>query len=167
MAFLQTVVSPMKGAERISRNLGIYAGKITVSSYATTLVECTAITKYFVDIDSTETSAAQFPHGIVSCVADGISESGFAFKWDATTGAFRCYYPTSIAATGLTIAVNSNVAGGSALLFASGGGAGALHATSAVGNIVVPATLSEQVGSEANANDAVGSVNFIAIGFVR
>jgi len=167
MAFLQTVVSPMKGAERISRSLGVYAGKITVSSYATTLVECTAITKYFVDISSTETAAAQFPHGIVSCVADGISESGFAWKWDATTGAFRCYYPTNIASTSFTVAVDSNVDAGAALLFASGGGAGALHATSAVGNILVARAAAEVVGSEANANDAVGAVNFIAIGFVR
>jgi len=167
MAFSQTVVSPMKGAERISRSLGVYAGKITVSSYATTLVECTAITKYFVDISSTETAASQFPKGIVSCVADGVSESGFAFRWDATTGAFRCYYPTSIASTSFQIAVNSNVGAGAALLFASGGGAAALHATSAVGNILVARAAAMAKGSQATANAAVGSVNFVAIGFVR
>lgn len=167
MAFSATVQSPMSGAERISRSLGVYAGKITISSYATTLVECTAITKYFVDIANTETAAALFPKGIVACVADGISESGFSWRWDATTGAFRCYYPTNIASTSFTVAVDSNVGAGAALLFASGGGAGALHATSAVGNILVARAAAEVAGSEANANDAVGAVNFMAIGFVR
>lgn len=152
MAFGATVRSPMKNAERIGRNLGMYAGQITISSYATTLVECTAITRYFVNISNTETSAALFPHGIVSCVADGISESGFAFKWDATTGAFRCYYPTSIVFSGS--ATGGNLAWDSALA-----GVG-MQCASAPGTFY-------SVAREAAANNAVGKVNFVAVGFIR
>lgn len=152
MGFGVTVRSPMKGAERISRSLGVYAGRVTISSYATTLVECTAITRYFVDIANTETSAALFPKGIVSCVADGISESGFAWKWDATTGAFRCYYPTSIVFSGS--ATGGNVTWDSALA-----GIGMQAAS-------VPGTF-YSIGRQAAADDAVGTVNFVAIGLVR
>ena len=161
MAFSVTVKSPMKNAERISRSLGVYAGQVTISSYATTLIECTAITKFFKDISSTNATAALFPHGVVSCECDAISESGFAFRWDATTGAFECYYPT--VATSITLPVDSG-APGVALTFDSAGGAGALHATSAVGNITF--AFADAVGSEAGANDAVGTVNFVAIGLV-
>jgi hypothetical protein len=165
MAFSVTVNSPMKNAERISRSLGIYAGQVTISSYATTLVECTAITKYFKDVAHTGATAALFPHGIVSCECDAISESGFAWRWDATTGAFECYYPTSVAATTLGVAVNSDVSSGTiAVIY--GSGEKVLHATSGVGTLDVVQAATETAGSEANANDAVGTVNFIAIGLI-
>ena len=151
MAFSVTVKSPMKNAERISRSLGMFAGQITISSYATTLVECTAITKYFKPIGSTETTAALFPHGIVSMVVDPISESGFCWRWDATTGAFDCYYPTSIVFSGS--ATGGNLAWDSALA-----GVG-MQCGSAPGTF-------KSIGREATANDAVGTVNFVAVGFI-
>lgn len=152
MAFSVTVQSPMNKAERVSRSLGVFAGKVTISSYNTTLVECTAITKYFVDVGNTETSAALFPKGIVSMVVDPISESGFAWRWDATTGAFQCYYPTSIVFSGS--ATGGNVTWDSALA-----GVGMQAAS-------VPGTF-YSIGREAADNDAVGAVNFVAIGFIR
>ena len=151
MAFSQTVLSPMKKAERISRSLGVYAGRITVSSYATTLVECTAITKFFKDIGNTAAGAAAFPHGIVSCVADGISESGFAFHWDATTGAFRCYSPGSI--------LFSGSATGAGVTMISAAAQWTWQAVSKTGRHQI-------VGIEALANDAVGAVNFVAVGLI-
>ena len=165
MAFSVAVESPMDKPERISRSLGIYAGRVTISSYATTLVECTAITKYFRDISSTNSTAAKFPHGVVSMACDAVSESGFAWRWDATTGAFRCFYPTNDASWTISLPVDSGAAG-AALTFDSGGGAGKLHATSAVGNIDLAVAAVEAAASEANANDAVGWVNFVAVGFV-
>ena len=165
MAFSVTVKSPMKKPERISRSLGVFAGQITISSYATTLVECTAITKYFKPIGHTNATAALFPHGIVSMAVDPISESGFCWRWDATTGAFDCYYPTNDASWSINIPVDSG-APGTALTFDSGGGVGKLHAQSAVGNISLAVAAVEAAGSEANANDAVGTVNFVAIGFI-
>ena len=61
MAFNITVSSPMKNPERISRSLGVYAGQVAMSSYALTLIECTAITDKFVDISHTNATAALFP----------------------------------------------------------------------------------------------------------
>ena len=151
MAFSATVRSPLKKADRISRNLGIYAGQITISSYATTLVECTGITKFFKPISHTNATAALFPHGIVSCVAEGMSELGFVFRWDATTGAFDCYYPTSIVFSG-------SATGGNVTWASNLEGVGMAAAS-------VPGTF-YSIGREAAADDAVGTVNFTAIGFI-
>jgi hypothetical protein len=160
MAFSATVISPMNGAERVSRSLGVYAGKVSISSYATTLVTLTGITKYFLPTGNGATGG--FDHGIMSVQVDGPSSGGYLAKWDYTTGAFKCYYPT--VGTTVSLAVNSNVAGGAALLFDSGGGAAALHATSAVGNITY--AMVSAPGSECIANVAVGTFGFIAIGLV-
>lgn len=146
MAFSVTVSSPMKKADRISRNLGVYAGKITISSYATTLVECTAITKFFKD-----GGQSGFTKGLVSVTPSAISESGFAFSWDYTTGAFRCFCPTAIVFSGS--ATGGNVTWGSAL------GRVGMAAASVPGTFIAP-------GKEAVANDAVGTVSFVAIGFI-
>lgn len=148
MAFSVSVKSPMSKPERISRSLGLFAGQITISSYATTLVECTAITKYFKPISHTNATAALFPKGVVSCVPSAISESGFAFRWDATTGAFRVYYPTEI--------VMAKSSAANAVVQVVGA---ALACTSAAHTV-------SYVGAEANANDAVGKVDFVAIGFI-
>lgn len=152
MAFSTTVKSPLKGAERISRNMGIFAGQITISSYATTVVECTAITRNFVAVDNTNATAALFPHGIVSMVCDPISESGFCWRWDATIGGFECYYPTSFAFSGSGT--------GAAVTWDSALGAVGLQALSKEGSMLL-------VGKEALANDAPGTVNFTAVGFIR
>ena len=152
MAFSISVKSPMKHAERISRSVGIFAGQISISSYATTLIECTQITRHFIPIGNTETTAALFPKGLISVVADPISDSGFLFRWDATTGAFQCYYPTSIVFSGS--ATGGNLTWDSALA-----GVG-MQCASAPGTFF-------SVGREAAANDLVGKVNFVAIGFIR
>ena len=151
MAYVATVSSPMVAAERISRSLGVFAGTVNISSYATTLVIITGITKMF-----KTGSQAGYLKGIISVAPSGISSNKYELAWDYTTGAFKCYKPTSV-----SLAVDSNVAGGAALLFASGGGAAALHATSAVGNITY-----STVATEAAANDDVGTCGFIAVGFV-
>ena len=154
MAYTATVLSAMRNVERVSRSLGVFCGQVNIASYNATLVSITAITKYFIP---TTAVTGSFGKGIVAMVADGISSNGYGVKWDAVTGAFRAYYPTSVA-----LPVDSNVASGAALLFGSGGGAAALHATSAVGSITLSA-----VGVEAAANDNVGSFNFVAIGFIH
>lgn len=160
MAFSATVISPLKKPERISRSMGIFAGKVTISSYATTLVELTGITKFFKPTGNGTTGG--FDNGICCVQVDGPSSGGYFATWDYTTGAFKCYAP--VAGTSVTLPVDSNVGAGAALLFASGGGAGALHATSAVGNITY--TLAAAAGSEAAANTAIGTFGFVAIGFI-
>jgi hypothetical protein len=160
MAFSATVISPMKNPERISRSLGIFAGKVNIDSYATTLVTLTGITKFFKPTSNATTGG--FGHGIISVQIEGPSSNGYLVRWDYTTGAFKCYYP--LKSTSITLPVDSNVGAGAALLFASGGGAGALHATSAVGNI----TYAQAAGAalELVANVDVGTFGFVAIGFV-
>lgn len=152
MAFSVTVTSPMKGAERISRSLGVYAGKVSITSYSQTLVECTAITKYFVPSGNATTGG--FPDGICSVQVDGPSSNGYMAQWDYTTGAFKCYSPTA----GIT--VDSDVASGAAVIWASGG-SNVLHATSAVGTVIAV------TAQEAAANVLIGTFGFVAVGFVH
>lgn len=151
MAYSATVSTPLSKCERISRSLGVLAGKVNVASYNTTLIEITAITKYFVT-----GGVSGFTQGIIAVLPTGISDNGHDFVWDYATGAFKCYTPTAA-----TIAVDSNVGAGAALLFASGGGTAALHATSAVGNFTYSGA-----ASEASNDDDVGEIGFIAIGFI-
>jgi hypothetical protein len=149
MAFSITVTSPMSKAERISRSLGVYAGKVSITSYSQTLVECTAITRYFIP-----TASVAFQKGIVSCQIDGPSSGGFAVAWDATTGAFKCYSPT-----GGGVLVTSAI-GGASLNYTSGS-ANLVTATSAVGTLIGTAA------SQADANSLIGTFGFIAIGFIH
>ncbi len=152
MPYLANITSPMGSAERISRNIGVYAGKIDLTSYNTTLIEITGITKYF-----KTGGVAGFTQGIVAVVCDPVSENGYAVQWDYGTGAFKAYV-----SSGVAIPVDSNVGAGATLLFESGGGAGVIHATSAVGTITVANT----VQVEAANDDDVGNIGFVAIGFI-
>lgn len=155
-AYAAAVTTPMVQCERVSRSLGAIAGKVTISNYNPTLAEITGITRYF------KTSAVVgFTKGTVAVVSEGYSTNGYLVRWDNTTGAFRCFYASNIVP--VSIAVDSNVGAGSALLFGSGGGAAALHATSAVGNITM--TVAAGPALEVAADVNVGDVNFLAIGF--
>ena len=151
MAYESTVATPLSKCERISRSLGILAGKCNIPTYNTSLLTITAITRYFVT-----GNVLGFTQGIIAVVPQGASSNGYLFEWDYATGAFKCYTPTAA-----TIAVDSALSGAS-LLFDSGGGAAALHATSAVGNITYAG-----VAAEASDGDDCGEVAFIAIGFIR
>lgn len=157
MAYVATVTTPMNGAERISRSLGILAGKVNVSSYNTTLIEITGITRYF-----KTGGIAGFTSGIISVACEGFSSNGYDARWNPTDKAFDCYYVRNIAA--VSIPVDSNVGAGAAMLFGSGGGAAALHATSAVGSI----TMTVAAGASLEvANDVdIGDITFIAVGFI-
>lgn len=151
MAFSATVISPMSGAERISRSLGVFAGKVSISSYSQTLVELTGVTRYFKPTSNATTGG--FGDGIVSVQIDGPSSGGYIVTWDYTTGAFKCYSPS-----GGGITVDSTV-GGVALVWTSAYG-NVVRGTSAIGTMISPAA------SEAAANSAIGTFGFVAIGFV-
>lgn len=156
MAYTATVTSKMKKPERISRSLGVFAGTVNISSYNTTLVAITGITKYF----RTGTGT------IVSVIANGPTDSGFNLAWNYASKSFKAYYPTNVASFSVALPVDSNVGAGAALLFVSGGGAAALHATSAVGTITQAFAAVERINSEANDDDDVGVVTFLAVGFI-
>jgi hypothetical protein len=166
MPFSITVTSPMKGAERISRSLGLYAGKVSITSYAQTLVECTAITKYFVP-----TSSAAFQKGIVSVQIDGPSSGGYIVSWDATTGGFRCYAPFGGTTPSGTIYMTASAgmsAGGIPVLWNTAGGTGGLGSTATAGTTPFTCSaLGQQVSSQASANMLIGTFGFVAVGFVK
>jgi hypothetical protein len=149
MAFSATVISPMKQAERVSRSFGIYAGKVSIASYATTLVKCSDITKFFKPSGNGTTGG--FTHGIVTVQIDGPSSNGFLVKWDYTTGAFQCFLPTALSFSGS--------ATGGAVTWASALGRVGMAAAS------VPGTHLD-VAREAVSNDAVGTFGFVAIGMI-
>lgn len=146
-----TVVSPMKNPERLSRSLGIFAGKVTVASYNATIVECTAITKFFRPTSNGTTGG--FKSGLCSVQVDGPSSNGYICNWNYASAGFKCFSPT-----GNGIVVNSAV-GGASLNYTSGS-ANVVSATSAVG------TLLGTVATEAVTNAAIGDIGFVAIGFI-
>ncbi|MBU2052502.1 hypothetical protein KKH13_04835 [Patescibacteria group bacterium] len=150
MAFSATVISPMKNAERISRSLGVFAGKVTIASYATTLVKCSDITKYFYPTANATTGG--FTHGLCSVQIDGPSSGGFIVQWDYTTGAFKCYTPTTL--------VYSGSATGGAVTWGSALGRVGMACASTPGTF-------QAVAGEAVANDAIGTFGFVAVGFIR
>jgi hypothetical protein len=149
MAFSATVISPMPRAERISRSLGMFAGKVVIDSYATTLVELTGITKYFKP--TSNATSGGFKDGIISVQVDGPSSGGFIASWDYGTGAFKCYCPTSL--------VFSGSGTGAAITWDSALARVGLQAASAPGTHLA-------VAGEAIANDAIGTFGFVAIGLI-
>ena len=156
-AYAATVTTPMNGPERISRSLGVLAGKVSISNYNAILAEITGITRYF-----KTGGIAGFTSGIISVACEGFTSNGYLARWNPTDKAFDCFYAKNIAA--VSIPVDSNVASGAALLFGSGGGAAALHATSAVGNITM--TVSAGVAVEVADDVDIGDVTFLAVGFI-
>ena len=167
MAFSATVISPMKGPERISRSLGLYAGKVSISSYSQTLVKLTALTKYFVPTSNATTGG--FTHGICSVQIDGPSSGGYLAQWDYTTGAFKCFYAD--AATNPTgsvpLAASATMsAGGVTVLWNLG--TGSLGSTGTAGTAPISiGALAAAAASQCAANVDVGTFGFVAIGFVR
>lgn len=153
MAYTASVTSPMKHAERISRSLGVFVGKVNVTAYNATLVETTAITKYFVDIGHTGAQPVKYAKGVISCTPCGASDNGHMFEWNSTDGAFKAYKPT-------TILMDSTIAGKIVQADAAGGTGTELHCTSATGSIYGVAT-------EAATDCDCGEVTFVAIGMIR
>ena len=154
MAYTSAVTtSPMgSGAERISRNLGMFAGKCNVTDYDSgTLLEITGITRNFI-----ASTISGYTHGILAVIPQGLSDAGYEFKWDYTTGAFEAFYPTA-----MTCPIKSNSVGDSTLTWKSGV-EGQLYATSKIGNIVIQGAAKEATGVT-----DVGEISFIAIGFIR
>jgi len=154
MAYEVTVTTPMKQCERISRSLGLLAGKCNVTTYNTTLVEITAITKYFVT-----GNVSGFTKGIIAVIPTGVSDNGHTFEWDYTTGAFKCYKPTAATTGSLTI-IDST--GGTAVELVGG----KLAATAASTTVSLTPMVAAAADEAADDTDC-GEVGFIAIGFVR
>jgi hypothetical protein len=152
MAYVSSVITPLPKVERIGRNLGMLVGKCAVSTYDTTLLEITGITKYFVDVGNTATNCSWGPKGVFAVTPSGPSSNGHLFSWDATTGAFKCLKPTSIIVT-------STIGGGPVTMVINSGGS-VIAATSANATYINTAI-------EVVAGVDCGTCSFIAIGFIR
>jgi len=166
-AYSATVISPMKGAERISRSLGVFAGKVSVSNYHQTLAVITGITKYFVPTSNATTGG--FTHGIVSVEIGGPSSAGYIAQWDYTVGCLKCFY-----ADKATTPTGNLVLAASATMSAAGVpvlwnlGTGGLGSTGTAGT--APITIGALAAAAASevANDVnVGTFGFVAIGFIH
>lgn len=184
-AYAATVSTPLNRCERISRSLGMFAGKVNVTNYNTTIAEITGITKYFVT-----GGVSGFTQGLIAVVPQGASDNGHIMQWDYNTGAFKCYKPTAaVTPTGTvtqptfagsaavpTLAVIDSTLGVNVELIA-----GQLAATAAATSLSVdtytPAGVVSQptfagvassaaAATEAAIDDDCGQVGFIAIGFI-
>jgi len=164
MAYTVTVTSPMKHAERISRSLGVYAGKCDISAYATAdLAEITAITKYFVDVAHTGAVNAKVAKGVLSCVANGPSDNGHIFEWNATGGYFECFKPSGVPVASGGITINAGTTGTSVFFdpanskfYSTTGGT----VTEFVGTTCAAVVATQMAGD-------AGEITFTAIGFIR
>ncbi len=155
MAYTATVSTPLNKCERISPSLGVLAGKVSVSSYNTTLTTITGITKYFVT-----GSVAGFTQGIVAVIPSGLSDSGYGFQWDYTTGAFKCYTPTVATTHAVNLTLGTT---GGAVVWSSAEG---LQVSGTSGSFNVVASVAAP-GSEAANDTDCGTISFVAIGFIR
>lgn len=157
MAYTATVSSPMKHAERISHNLGIYAGKVDVASYHATLIKITGITDYFVT-----GGVSGFTAGLIAVIPTGISENGYGAEWIYDDGAFKCYKPSAATTLGVSV-----ISSGAAIPIYFASAAGTLVSSSAAGTGTYALPIVAAAASEAATNDDIGEIGFIAIGFIR
>jgi hypothetical protein len=151
----------MKGAERISRSLGVFAGKCAVGNYHQTLAVITAITKYFKPTGNATTGG--FTHGIVSVDIVNPSELGYLANWDYTTGCFKCFYVDKSTQSTLTMAASATVSAlGTVYISTASGVIGHTGTATTINISAVVAAAAPQLGSDVNA----GTFGFVAIGFI-
>ena len=165
-AYAATVISPMNGAERISRSLGVFAGKVAVGNYHQTLVEITAITKYFKPTGNG--TAGGFKDGICSVQFEGPSSAGILAQWDFTSGSLKCFYadkattPTGI----ITMVASATVSAANNPVYWNNG-TGALGSTGTAGTTpIVIGALAAAAATELASDTNAGTFGFVAIGFI-
>ena len=77
MAYVETTTIDYKTAERISQNLAVVMGKTDLTTYNTTGVEITDITKYFKTLKRV--------------IADGFSDNLYGVRWNTTDKCFHAF----------------------------------------------------------------------------
>lgn len=158
-AYAATIVTPMKNAERISRSLGVYAGKCAVSNYHQTLAQITAITKFFKPTGA----AGSFAHGIISVDIVNPSELGYLANWDYTTGCFKCWYADKATTGTIVMAASATVSAlGTVLISTASGVLGHTGTATTIALTPTVAAAASQLASDVNA----GTFGFVAIGFI-
>lgn len=160
-AYAATVSTPLDKCERISRSIGMFAGRYNLNNYNASLIKQASITRHFIT-----GGVSGFTQGIIAVIPSGASDQGYEFKWDYTTGAFRAYFPTRTCELTVTAYISSGVATVmTPVYFCSS--ASAFVGTHATATGHFNAVLAGAGGSEAATNDDCGEVSFVAIGFVR
>lgn len=183
-AYASTIVLYTPRCERISRNLGIVAGKITISNYNSTTTEETTITRLF-----KASSTSGIEKGILSLSVRTIA-NGYLWGFDKSTGKFKVFQTATLtpAGTNGTSSVTGNVTVvgggiGEAIGINPDTNAGVLSKAAATDRTIPIATFlgaAPTAGAQTFtgtattaaalaevANDVnVGSADFIAIGFI-
>jgi hypothetical protein len=150
-AYAETTTLVLDRAERISRNLALLVGKCDITNYNTTGAEITDITKYF--------------KTILRVICDGMSDNGYAVRWNTTDKCFHAFYP--VTAHLHTITLSGTHAGNAVELSANANDAalGEAGGTGYTGITGIQNCTAAAGGEVANDVD-VGEVNFLAVGLM-
>jgi len=158
MAYTASVTLDTPTAKKIGRRLRVLTGQCNITSYDTTGVEITDITKYF--------------RSIKSVVPDGVSSNGYVIKWDRADKCFHAYYPTK-SHNHVSIQVDATATAADQTAFvglldgtgAAVSGVSIAHAGGAGSDIAVNSdTLAASAGTEVANGVDVGTFNFVAYG---
>lgn len=182
--YASTVTLYLPQVERISRNLGILVGKISITNYNSTTTEETNITRYF-----KASGVAAIAKGILS-MSIVSQANGYVWGFDKATGKFKVFQTATVTPAGTNGA--SNVTGtvvvgggaaGTALGITTDDNSGTLTKAAATARNIPIATflgVIPQAGAQTFtgaattaaalsevANDTnVGAADFIAVGFI-
>jgi hypothetical protein len=175
-AYASTITIYSQGVERISRNMGILAGRIDITNYNTTTVEETEITRLF-----RNSAKVGLEKGIISFHVSS-TEKGFILSFDKSTGKFKAFSSQGYTPAGTISKPTFTVTKG-AILANTELGLSADAATATVNNDTIAATLALTTNSPVSvpvftgtpvaasemaevANDTdLGTFDFFAIGF--
>lgn len=164
-AYASTVTLYTPNVQRISRDLGIIAGRIDITNYNATTTEETGITRYF-----KPSGVAAITKGILSLQVIS-SENGYFLSFNKATGKFKAWrYGGGTTAGNITV---GGGAAGEALGITPDTNAGALTKAAATARAIpiatlfgaaptVPAAAMTEVADDVD----LGTFDFIAIGFV-
>lgn len=163
-AYASTVTLYTRDVQRISRDLGLIAGRIDVTNYNPTTTEETGITRYF-----KASSVAAIAKGIVSLQITS-SENGYLWGFDKATGKFKIYrsaaYTPSLTVKNGTIGSNMTIGLTADAVTASLVGGTGITADRTLTTNNPIAALSAAALSELAADVDAGTADFIAIGFI-
>ena len=167
-AYASAVTLYTPRVERISRNLGIAAGRIDITNYNATTTEETTITRLF-----KASGVAAITKGILS-LQIVTSENGYIWAFDKSTGKFKVYYsPVRTHGHDFTIVKGAIVMSTELGLSADATSATINNNTIAATRVLAKATgpvVSETLAATALTELATdvdaGTADFMAIGFI-
>ena len=159
--YASTVTLYTRSAERISRSLGVLAGKINITNYNSTTTKETKITNNF-----RTSGVTGIDLGILALTVTS-SENGYLLQFDKITGKFKGYYQSALAITNPAISDPS----GMASVAAVGSVNEAVSAYVSAKGVKIILALNSVTGTAAVFGEValdtdMGEFEWIAIGFI-